>query len=158
MHRELKMLPMGTRDSALRVKMLPMGTQGKKRKPRQMVASCSPKLRSDPTFKPAFFCHWAPTPAPEPSPGLRLCRGIAAALPARNSRAPARLLEAAELLEADQRKHEGGQSKKKKKKKKKKEKKKKKKKKKKKIKIERSTSGTIYAQCTLPDRPPTAAN
>ena len=44
-------------------------------------------------------------------------------------------------------KHEGGQSKKKKKKKKKK-----------KIKIERSTSGTIYAQCTLPDRPPTAAN
>ena len=91
-----------------------------------------------------FFCHWAPTPAPEPSPGLRLCRGIAAALPARNSRAPARLLEAAELLEADQRKHEGGQSKKKKKKKK--------------IKIERSTSGTIYAKCTLPDRPPTAAN
>ena len=62
-------------------------------------------------------------------------------MPARNSRAPARLLEAAELLEADQRKHEGGQSKKKKKKKKK-------------IKIERSTSGTIYAQCTLPiDRP-----
>ena len=111
MHRELKMLPMGTRDSALRVKMLPMGTQGKKRKPRQMVASCSPKLRSDPTFKIVFFCHWAPTPAPEPSPGLRLCRGIAAALPARNSRAPARLLEVAELLEADQRKHEGGQSK-----------------------------------------------
>ena len=71
-------------------------------------------------------------------------------MPARNSRAPARLLEAAELLEADQRKHEGGQSKKKKKKKEKK--------KKKKIKIERSTSGTIYAQCTLPDRPPTAAN
>ena len=83
-------------------------------------------------------------------------------MPARNSRAPARLLEVAELLEADQRKHEGGQSKKKKKKKKKKEKKKKqkkqKKKKKKTIKIERSTSGTIYAQCTLPDRPPTAAN
>ena len=68
-------------------------------------------------------------------------------MPARNSRAPARLREAAELLEADQRKHEGGQSKKKKKKKKKK-----------KIKIERITSGTIYAQCTLPDRPPTAAN
>ena len=68
-------------------------------------------------------------------------------MPARNSRAPARLLEAAELLEADQRKHEGGQSKKKKKKEKKK-----------KIKIERSTSGTIYAKCTLPDRPPTAAN
>ena len=67
-------------------------------------------------------------------------------MPARNSRAPARLLEAAELLEADQRKHEGGQSKKKKKKKKKK------------IKIKRSTSGTIYAKCTLPDRPPTAAN
>ena len=78
-------------------------------------------------------------------------------MPARNSRAPARLLEAAELLEADQRKHEGGQSKKKQKKKKKK-KKEKKKKKKKKIKIERSTSGTIYAKCTLPDRPPTAAN
>ena len=97
-------------------------------------------------LKALFFCHWAPTPAPEPSPGLRLCRGIAAALPARNSRAPARLLEAAELLEADQRKHDGGQSKKKKKKKKKK------------IKIERSTSGTIYAKCTLPDRPPTAAN
>ena len=72
-------------------------------------------------------------------------------MPARNSRAPARLLEAAELLEADQRKHEGGQSKKKKKEKKEK-------KKKKKIKIERSTSGTIYAKCTLPDRPPTAAN
>ena len=72
-------------------------------------------------------------------------------MPARNSRAPARLLEAAELLEADQRKHEGCQSKKKKKKEKKE---KKKKKKKKKIKIERSTSGTIYAQCTLPiDRP-----
>ena len=70
-------------------------------------------------------------------------------MPARNSRAPARLREAAELLEADQRKHEGGQSKKKKKKKQKK---------KKKIKIERSTSGTIYAQCTLPDRPATAAN
>ena len=63
-------------------------------------------------------------------------------MPARNSRAPARLLEAAELLEADQRKHEGGQSKKKKKKK---EKKKKKKKKTKKIRIERSTSGTICA-------------
>ena len=43
-------------------------------------------------------------------------------MPARNSRAPARLLEAAELLEADQRKHEGGQSKKKKKKKEKKKK------------------------------------
>ena len=57
-------------------------------------------------------------------------------MPARNSRAPARLREAAELLEADQRKHEGGQSKKKKEKKKKK----------KKIKIERSTSGTI---CTV---------
>ena len=70
-------------------------------------------------------------------------------MPARNSHAPARLLEAAELLEADQRKHEGGQSKKKEKKKEKK---------KKKIKIERSTSGTIYAKCTLPDRPPTAAN
>ena len=62
-------------------------------------------------FISLFFRHWAPTPAPEPSPGLRLCRGIAAALPARNSRAPARLLEAAELLEADQRKHEGGHSK-----------------------------------------------
>ena len=48
----------------------------KKRKPRQMMASCSPKLRSDPTFKLAFFCHGAPTPAPEPFPGLRLCRGI----------------------------------------------------------------------------------
>ena len=95
-----------------------------------------------------FLRHWAPTPAPEPSPGLRLCRGIAAALPARNSRAPARLLEAAELLEADQRKLDGGQCKMMMKKKKKK----------KKIKIERSTSGTIYAQCTLPDRPPTAAN
>ena len=95
-----------------------------------------------------FFRHWAPEPAPEPSPGLRLCRGIAAALPARKSRGaaparahayaragahvsrcgawhsrlcahsaikgsfnPTRLLEAAELLEADQRKHEGGQSK-----------------------------------------------
>ena len=46
-------------------------------------------------------------------------------MPARNSRAPARLLEAAELLESDQRKHEGGQSKKKKKKKEKKKKKKK---------------------------------
>ena len=99
----------------------------------------------------------------EPSPGLPLCRGIAAAVPARNSRAPARLLETAELLEADQHKHEGGQSKKKKKqkkqkkqkkKKKKKKKEKEKKKKKKTIKIERSTSGTIYAQCTLPiDRP-----
>ena len=137
------MLPMGTRDLALRVKILPMGTREKKRNPRQMMASCSPKLRSDPTFKSVFILPLGPTPAPEPSPGLRLCRGIVAALPARNSRASARLLEVAELLEADQRKHEGGQSKKKKKKK---------------IKIERSTSGTIYAKCTLPDRPPTAAN
>ena len=138
MHRELKMLPMGTRDSALRVKMLLMGTQGKKRKPRQMVASCSPKLRSDPTFSIALFSPLGPHSGSGAVQGLRLCRDIAAALPARNSRAPARLLEAAELLEADQRKHEGGQSKK--------------------IKIEKSTSGTIYAKCTLPDRPPTAAN
>ena len=100
------MLPMGTRDSALRVKMLPMGTQGKKESlDRWWPAAQIQRLNS------LFFCHWAPTPAPEPSPGLRLCRGIAAALPARNSRAPARLLEAAELLEADQRKHEGGHSK-----------------------------------------------
>ena len=97
------MLPMGTRDLALRVKILPMGTREKKRNPRQMMASCSPKLRSDPMFKSAFILPLGP--------GLRLCRGIAAALPARNSRAPARLLEAAELLEADQRKHEGGRSK-----------------------------------------------
>ena len=133
MHRELKMLPMGTRDSALRVKMLPMGTREKKKESLDrwwpaVHQSCAQIQR----LKALFFCHWAPTPAPEPSPGLRLCRGIAAALPARNSRAPARLLEAAELLEADQRKHEGGQSKKKKKKKT--------------IKIERSTSGTI---CTV---------
>ena len=113
-----------------------MDTRDKESKSRQMMASCLSKLHSDPMFlKLLFFRHWAPTPAPELSPGLRLCRGIAAALPARNSRAPARLLEAAELLEADHRKHEGGQSKKKKKKKKKK-----------KIKIERSTSGTI---CTV---------
>ena len=39
---------------------LPMGTQGKKRKPRQMVASCSPKLRSDPTFKIALFFATGP--------------------------------------------------------------------------------------------------
>ena len=42
-------------------------------------------------FPLPFFRHWAPEPAPEPSPGLRLCQGIAAALPARNSRAPTRL-------------------------------------------------------------------
>ena len=89
------MLRMGTRDLALRVKILPMGTREKKRNPRQMMASCLSKLHSDPTFYIAFFRHWAPTPAPEPSPGFRLCRGIAAALPARNSCASARLLEAA---------------------------------------------------------------
>ena len=33
MPQELKMVPMGTRDSALRVKMLPMGTRGKKKEP-----------------------------------------------------------------------------------------------------------------------------
>ena len=81
MHRELKMLPMGTRDSALRVKMLLMGTQGKKRKPRQMVASCSPKLRSDPTFKLAFFLPLGPhsgsgaVPRTPALPGY--CGGIA---------------------------------------------------------------------------------
>ena len=124
----------------------PYGYARKKKKPSTDDGQLFIKvaLRSN-VLNRFFFRLLAPEPAPEPSPGLRLCRGIAAALPARNSRAPARLLEAAELLEADQRKHEGGQSKKKKKKKKKK------------IKIERSTSGTI---CTVhtPDRPPTAAN
>ena len=59
----------------------PYGYARKKRKPRQMVASCSPKLRSDPTFKIAFFLPLGPhsgsgavpwTPA---LPGY--CRGIA---------------------------------------------------------------------------------
>ena len=50
MPRELKMLPMGTRDLALRVKILPMGTREKKRNPRQMMASCLSKLHSDPMF------------------------------------------------------------------------------------------------------------
>ena len=82
MPRELKMLPMGTRDSALRVKMLPMGTQGKKRKPRQMVASCSPKLRSDPTFKIAFFFlplgpHSGSGAVPRTPALPGYCRGIA---------------------------------------------------------------------------------
>ena len=154
MPREPKKVPVGTRDSVLQAASLPMDTRDKERTPRQMIASCYQSCTQIQCFKSLFFRLLAPEPAPEPSPGLRLCRGIAAALPARNSRAPARLLEAAELLEADQRKHEGGQSKKKKKKKEKK----KKKKKKKKIKIERSTSGTIYVKCTLPDRPPTAAN
>ena len=119
------MLPMGTRDSALRVKMLPMGTQGKKRKPRQMVASCSPKLRSDPTFKLAFFLPLGPhsgsgaVPRTPALPGY--CGGIAGTQftraqarmchSAKGSCNPTRLLEAAELLEADQRKHEGGHSK-----------------------------------------------
>ena len=146
MPRELKMVPMGTRGSALRVAKKKENTQGKKQSLGRWWPAVHQRCAQIQRFPSPFFCHWAPTPAPEPSPGLRLCRGIAAALPARNSRSPARLLEAAELLEADQRKHEGGQSKKKKKKKKKK------------IKIERSTSGTIYAKCTLPDRPPTAAN
>ena len=68
---------------------------------------------------------WAPKPAPEPSPNSR----NSATLPAtpgprdalfcitstikciKGSCNPTRLLEAAELLEADQRKHEGGHSK-----------------------------------------------
>ena len=56
-------------------------TQGKKRKPRQMVASCSPKLRSDPTFKLAFFLPLGPhsgsgaVPRTPALPGY--CRGIA---------------------------------------------------------------------------------
>ena len=75
------MLPMGTRDLALRVKILPMGTREKKRNPRQMMASCSPKLRSDPTFKSAFILPLGPhsgsgaVPRTPALPGY--CRGIA---------------------------------------------------------------------------------
>ena len=95
MHQELKMLPMGTRGSALRVKMLLMGTQGKKESLDRWWPAVHQSCAQIQRLNSLFFCHWAPTPAPEPSPGLRLCRGIAAALPARNSRASARLLEAA---------------------------------------------------------------
>ena len=75
------MLPMGTRDLALRVKILPMGTREKKRNPRQMMASCLSKLHSDPMFYIAFFSPLGPhsgsgavprTPAtPRHSPPLR---------------------------------------------------------------------------------------
>ena len=79
--RELKKVPIGTRDSALRVAKKYENTQGKKRKPRQMVASCSPKLRSGPTFKLAFFLPLGPhsgsgaVPRTPALPGY--CGGIA---------------------------------------------------------------------------------
>ena len=79
--RELKKVPMGTRDLALRVKILPMGTREKKRKPRQMMASCSPKLRSDPTFSIGLFSPLGPhsgsgaVPRTPALPGY--CGGIA---------------------------------------------------------------------------------
>ena len=53
----------------------------KKRKPRQMVASCSPKLSSDPTFSVALFSPLGPrtgsgaVPRTPALPGY--CRGIA---------------------------------------------------------------------------------
>ena len=126
---------------ALQASNLPMDTRDKERKPRQMMASCSPKLRSDPTFSIGLFSPLGPhsgsgaVPRTPALPGY--CRGIAGTqftrtcAPARaHARArrrvraqarmchsakgscnPTRLLEAAELLEADQRKHEGGQSK-----------------------------------------------
>ena len=84
MPQELKMLPMGTRDSALRVKMLLMGTQEKKESLDRWWPAVHQSCAQIQRFPSPFFRHWAPTPAPEPSPGLRLCRGIAAALPARN--------------------------------------------------------------------------
>ena len=105
---------------ALQAANLPMDTRDKERNPRQMMASCLSKLHSDPMFTIALIRLWAPTPAPEPSPGLPRLRDT----PRHSSGAgpetpcflfqhvyPIRLLEAAELLEADQRKHEGGHSK-----------------------------------------------
>ena len=138
------MLPMGTRDLALRVKILPMGTREKKRNPRQMMASCLSKLHSDPMFSIALISPLGPqtgsgavprTPAtPRHSPPLRgrprdatdlvLQQICCHAFLEEQSWCsmgsssflfqhvyPIRLLEAAELLEADQRKHEGGHSK-----------------------------------------------
>ena len=59
----------------------PYGYARKKRKLRQMVASCSPKLRSDPTFKIAFFLPLGPhsgSGAVRRTPALPgYCRGIA---------------------------------------------------------------------------------
>ena len=102
-----------------------------------MMASCSPKLRSDPTFSIGLFSPLGPhsgsgaVPLTPALPGYclgiagtrftparahaRACRRVRAQArmchSAKGSCNPTRLLEAAELLEADQRKHEGGQSK-----------------------------------------------
>ena len=87
-----------------------------------LVASCLPKLHSDPIFSIALFSPLGPpksrnsaalpaTPGPAPR-RLVLYRPFTRTLPfLQGSCNPIRLLEAAELLEADQRKHEGGQSK-----------------------------------------------
>ena len=59
----------------------PYGYARKKRKPRQMMASCSPKLRSDPTFSIGLFLPLVPhsgsgaVPQTPALPGY--CRGIA---------------------------------------------------------------------------------
>ena len=59
----------------------PHGYARKKRNPRQMMASCSPKLRSDPTFSIALFSPLGPrtgsgaVPRTPALPGY--CRGIA---------------------------------------------------------------------------------
>ena len=92
-----------------------------------LVASCLPKLHSDPTFSIALFSPLGPQTGcgavprtletPRHSPPLRsrprdalFC--IASTIKCINGSCnPVRLLEAAELLEADQRKHEGGHSK-----------------------------------------------
>ena len=92
-----------------------------------LVASCSPKLHSDPTFSIALLSPLGPQTGcgavprtletPRHSPPLRsrprdalFC--IASTIKCINGSCnPVRLLEAAELLEADQRKHEGGHSK-----------------------------------------------
>ena len=92
-----------------------------------LVASCLPKLHSDPTFSIVLFSPLGPQTGcgavpgtletPRHSPPLRsrprdalFC--IASTIKCINASCnPVRLLEAAELLEADQHKHEGGHSK-----------------------------------------------
>ena len=93
------------------------------------VASCLSKLHSDPTFSIVFFSHLGPqtgsgavprtleTPRHSPAtlgpaPRRLVFFSITSAIKCiKGSCNPIRLLEAAELLEADQRKHEGGHSK-----------------------------------------------
>ena len=112
---------------ALQASNLPMDTRDNERNPRQMMASCLSKLHSDPMFSIALISPLGPhsgsgavprTPAtPRHSPPLRgrprdaLFCITSTTKCIKCSCKPLRLLEAAELLEADQRKHDGGHSK-----------------------------------------------